>query len=132
MMSMVINDDEKISSQLLEILIREGYFDDAFINHKADYDLAIEFQLQHYQGIHKKSKKTNTVIAPNQRILLKKVKLNNPVETSGKMKDDQIKMVSKEPVKLKLPDGSEAERRIMITCRLSKKRESQEEMVVQA
>ena len=74
MMSMVINDDEKISSQLLEILIREGYFDDAFINHKADYDLAIEFQLQHYQGIHKKSKKTNTVIAPNQRILLKKEK----------------------------------------------------------
>ena len=57
LMTMIMNDEDKITSVLIEMLIREEYFDDAFINHRADYDLAIEFQLQHYHGIHKKSKK---------------------------------------------------------------------------
>ena len=41
------------------------------------------------------------------------------------------KMISKDPVKLQIDDGSEVESRIMITCRLSEKKQPHEEVEVQ-
>ena len=140
LMNMVIFDGDKKTPQsimirnLAELLIREKYFDDAFINVKADYDLAVQFQLQHYQDVHKMSKQKCTVIAAGQTISLKKVKKKvtegEQVDKWGDMKDDQVKMISKDPVKLVQANGKEIEKRIMITCRLPDQSNQEEEMDV--
>ena len=129
LMNMVISAEEKMTNhskhmrQLIELIIKEEYFDDDYINHKADYDLSVQFQMQHYQGIQKQTKKKNTVIVPGQEIRLKKVKKTNDDEQiTGKMRDDQIKMISKHKVQLILAFGTDKEerieKRIMVTCRL--------------
>ena len=62
LMNMVITAEERMTNhskhlrQLIELIIKE------------------EFQLQHYQGITKKSKKNSTVLIPGQEIELKKNK----------------------------------------------------------
>ena len=129
LMNMVISAEEKMTNhskhmrQLIELIIKEEYFDDDYINHKADYDLSVQFQMQHYQGVQKQTKKKNTIIVPGQEIKLKKVKkTNDEKQITGKMRDDQIKMISKHKVQLILAFGTDKEeridKRIMVTCRL--------------
>ena len=128
LMKMVISEDTvvqpilKKNIQLVELIIKSELFDDDYINHKADYGLDLQFQLQHYQGLHKADKKINTVIVAGQEISLKRVKVRNAegefVDKRGpKMQEGQVKMISKMPVKL-IQNNVEMEKRIMITCRL--------------
>ena len=125
LMNMVIIDEDTLPTEsymlrkLVERIITEEDFDDAYLNHKADYGLKVQFQLQHYQGVHKISKKSCTVISPDQEIPVRKIKKNADGDLVGRwdeMNDDQQKVVSKHPVKLVQSDGTETEKRIMITC----------------
>ena len=142
LMNMVISAEEKMTNhskhmrQLIELIIKEEYFDDDYINHKADYDLSVQFQMQHYQAVQKQTKRKNTVIVPGQEIRLKKViKTNDEEQITGKMKDDQIKMISKHRVQLILAFGTDKEerieKRIMVTCRLQNTLKLKEKFRVQ-
>ena len=115
---------------LVEIIIRRGFFDDSYINYKADYDLSIQFELQHLQGIHRAGKQKNTIIIPGQIIKLKRAKIKN-LDTQeyedikgAKMIEGQVKMISKNPVKLRKSDGSEVAKKIMVTCHLLRRSSS--------
>ena len=133
LMNMVIADDNRVNRELkrntlllVEMLVRNEEFDDAFINHKAVPSLALMFERQHYQGYHKDGKMKNSVIVAGQKISLKRIKKKNKdgvyTDFKGpKMKDDQVKMISKHKVKLRQGDGTEeVEKRIMITCKIDK------------
>ena len=107
---------------LLETIIEKKIFDDSYMAHKAIPSLNLQFELQHYQGLHKVGKKKNSVIVAGQRITLKRVKIKTHseeyVDRVSTMKKDQVKMISREKVKLRCPDGTEMKKRIMITCRV--------------
>ena len=51
--SMLENTKQNLLRQLVEKIIREEYFDDSYLSHRADYDPSLHFHLQHYQGVHK-------------------------------------------------------------------------------
>lgn len=75
------------------------------------------------------------MIVGGQTVLFKKVKLKNSrssdleeIQTTAtkRMKNGQLKMISKEPVKLRKPDGQEIMKRIMITGRIKYAQENGE------
>ena len=49
--SMLEDTKQNLLRQLVEKIIREEYFDDSYLSHKADYDPSLHFHLQHYQGV---------------------------------------------------------------------------------
>ena len=59
--------------QLIELIIKENFFDDSYINQKAKFGLSTRFELQHYEGICRDTKCTNTVIGPGQKIPFKQI-----------------------------------------------------------
>ena len=110
---------EEELDKLIEIILKEEYFEDENINHKTNYELSAQFDLSHIHGITKKSKAKNTVLEKNQLIPLKRVNRLNP--DTGKYekvlseKPGQEKMLAKRNVKMKEEDGKVCEKRPMIT-----------------
>ena len=114
LMAMVIKTvDDNLSSDereqlklLIESIIRRRRFNYTYVNQKATYDLAFQFQLQHFQGVHKKGKKKCTVIDTDRNgayIRVKQIR-GSLLNAKGKMKEDQIKVVSQHPIYLKNTD----------------------------
>ena len=107
LMNMVITaEDRKHMRQLVELIIKNNYFNDSYLNLKAEYELTTQFELQHFEGSFTETKGRNTRIAPCQKIAFKKIlKKGNDgwMETFDRMKDNQMKMVSKGLVRLLKP-----------------------------
>ena len=98
LMNMVITAEDRMTihskhmRQLVELIIKNNYFNDSYLNLKAEYELTTQFELQHFEGSFKEIKGRNTTIAPCQKIAFKKIlKKGNDgwMETFDRMKDNQ-------------------------------------------
>ena len=105
---------------LIRTIIEGNFFDNEYIDMKTEIDLGPQFDLQHRLGIISANKKRNSVIADGQIPAMKRVnKLN--VETGDYEpivpdKDGQVKMISKERIKVR-DDGLEKKTRVMLTVK---------------
>ena len=105
-----------IMDLMIEGIIQGHYFDEEYINTKAEVELGPQFDQQHILGIASENKKTNTVISKNQLIPTKRIEKQNPEtgEYEPFAMEGQIKVVSKNKVQV-CENGEERETRVMIT-----------------
>ena len=110
-----------LAVDLLEEKIIDGeFFDDEYIDTKADMDLTAHFDLQQRLGIASANKKQKTVIGKDQLIKVKRVKKydvkTGQYDAINPEKDHQVKVMSKERVKVS-GDGPERKTRVMVTVK---------------